>query len=381
MTVKYRICIYCDKWGSGGIESFLLNLLEHMNICLFEIDLVVSRIESEFYINRLEVLGVSLLVLSNSTSRLPKNRKLFRKLLKEQHYDIVYLNLFQALSLIYAKEAKRANVPLCIIHSHNNNLRKSFTKPLKLMLHFLAKHIYGGYGDLRFACSAQAGKFMFPFYRNWTWIPNGIDVSNFAFNSSMRAKLRKELNIEDRFVLGNIGRLCNQKNQTFLLDLVYALSKEREDVILLLVGEGEDQQVIKKKICSLYLERYVTLMGNRDDVSELYQAMDCFLLPSRFEGLGIVAVEAQAAGLPVLCAEGLPQEVRCSPNLHFLPINQGVGPWLSALSIPLERVQSAELVVKKGYDIYGIASAFENIWKSVDLNPKRKNKYEEDHSH
>lgn len=297
--MKKRICIYCDKWGSGGIEAFLLNVLEHMDVCQFEINLVVSQLESVFYLKRIEALGVTFRVLSNSVRKLRENHRLFREILEKQCYDVVYFNLFHALSLSYVKDAKTYGVPFCIVHSHNNGLRKSIGKPVKLAIHTVAKYLYGAYGDLNFACSAQAGAFLFLKEIPWKWIPNGIEVDRFSYNPAARMQLRKALALEGKLVLGNVGRLCYQKNQSFLLKLLAALLKEREDVALLLIGDGEDREMLQEKTRKLRLENAVTFLGNRSDVALLYQAMDVFLFPSHFEGLGIVAVEAQASGLPV----------------------------------------------------------------------------------
>lgn len=369
--MKKKICIYCDKWGSGGIESFLLNVLEHIDLSGLNVHIVVAKVESPFYLERVRALELPVHVLSGSARKLRTNHRMFRELIEREKFDAVYLNLFQALSLSYGKQAKKLGVPLCVVHSHNRGLRKSVGKPLKLLIHFFARRYYASYADVQLACSEQAARFMFLDETSWTWVPNGIDVSRFVRDSSCARELRERMNLTGKLVLGNVGRLCDQKNQMFLLEVVSQLRREGTDAVLLLIGEGEDRQKLEAEIASRHMQPYVRLLGNCGNVAELYQVMDWFLFPSRFEGLGIAAVEAQAAGLPVLCAAGLPEEVKCCESLQFLPIDRGVAPWINAIHTPIPNTACAQAVIDRGYQIEDVCQRYEKLWAECRCNPKR----------
>ena len=162
------------------------------------------------------------------------------------------------------------------------------------------------------ACSRPAAEFLFPAEllesRSWRFIPNGIDTRRFQFRPEVRTRVRQELGLGDSFVFGHGGRLCEQKNQAFLLEAFAKTAGRRPDSRLLLIGQGEDRSDLESRAEALNIADRVIFHGTSDRVPELLWAMDVFAFPSRFEGLGIVAVEAQAAGLPTVCAEAVPEE-------------------------------------------------------------------------
>ena len=330
--MKRRICIFCETWESGGIESFLCNTLLHMDRTGLEIDLVCAVLRPSVFTAPLEAAGVGFTELSGSLRDLRTNRRRFRRLLAERSYDAVHLNVYQGLSLYYARLAREAGVPVRIVHSHNAALRKSLLKPAKLLLHGAGRRLFCGEATDLWACSGDAARFMFPrgalVRRGWRFIPNGIDAERFRFRPDERDRVRRELGLEGRFVVGSVGRLCYQKNQELLLDAVAGAC--REDILLLLVGEGKDRAALEARAAGLGISGKVTFYGLSRRVEELYQAMDAFAFPSRFEGLGIAAVEAQAAGLPVLCSDRVPREACVCETVRRLPLKAPL--WSEALA-------------------------------------------------
>lgn len=366
---KRRACCFCEKWESGGIESFLHNVIKQMDLSRLEIDIVAAQICESVFTAELEKKGVRFYELSGSQRKLGQNHKLFKQLLKERQYDVVYLNIFQGLSLYYAYLAKKAGVPIRIAHSHNTALRQSGTRWLKLIVHNLAKRMLAKNATEYWACSRAAAEFMFPQSilekRQYEFIPNGIDIEKFRFDNEVRKKIRKDLEIEDKFVIGNVGRLCHQKNQEFLLEVFAKLQSERPESMLLLVGEGEMKANLQRQAESLGITDKVIFYGVTDTVEQLLLAMDLFVFPSRFEGLGIVAVEAQAAGLPVVCSDRVPDEAVVTDLVRKVDLSSSADVWADNIlhcQATIDRRVFNEQVRKSGFAVADVAGRIEKVY-------------------
>lgn len=364
---KKRVCIFCEEWGSGGIETFLLNVLSRVDRNRYALDIVATRLKSDAYSQRLKELGIELRVLPRSGPLGHMSFRAFSGALAEGRYDVAYFNLYQGLALGYVRAAERAGVPVRIVHSHNTDLRQSALRPMKLAVHDACKRLFGGCATGRLACSKAAAAFLFPesviSSGSWEMLPNGIRLERFAFDPRGRERMRRELGLTDELAVGCIGRLCYQKNQGFLLEAFAALRQSRPDVRLFLVGEGEDLEALKRKARELGVEGAVTFYGVTDRIPELLWAFDALAVPSVFEGLGIVAIEAQAAGLPVLCSDRVPQEVRVTGLVEHLPIDSAQR-WASALQATAGRREGDTLPALKaaGYDIQDVAKRLEAVW-------------------
>lgn len=360
-----RLCLFCEKWASGGIESFLFNLLTHMELDGLEVDLVTAQLCQSVFAQPLQGLGVRFVELAGDPRRLKENSRQFRALLRRRRYDVVHLNLFQGLSLSYAKLAADAGVPIRIAHSHNAALRKSPGRPLKLALHRWGRKRFAGYATHLWACSAPAARFLFGQDTPYTFIPNGVDTGRFRFDLQARAQVRQELGCGDKLVVGNVGRLCEQKNQDFLLDVFQEVRLRRGDSVLLLVGEGEARSKLEEKARALGLEDRVIFYGATDKVERLLWAMDVLAMPSRFEGLPVTGVEAQAAGLPCLFSDRITQECGLSAQAAFLPLEAGPQTWaeqLLGLATMADRAAGGDAVAATGFDIGRVAAQIRGTW-------------------
>ena len=366
-TDKRRVCCFCEKWESGGIESFLHNVIMEMDLSYLEIDIVAAQICESVFTAELKEKGVRFYELSGSQRKLWQNHKMFRQLLKERQYDVVHLNIFQGLSLYYAYLAKRYEIPVRIAHGHGAGLRQSKTKQLKLVLHSIAKRLLAENATEYLACSKLAAEFMFPkdVVGRYEFIPNGIDVEKFRFDNELREKVRKDLGIEDKLVIGNIGRLSNEKNQEYLLKVFAEVQSEMSDSALLLVGEGEMKADLQQQAEKLGIADKVILYGVTDKVEQLLWAMDVFAFPSRFEGLGIVVVEAQAAGLPVVCADNVPNEAVVSDLVQKVSLRSGVDSWVESIlhcQVDVDRLTVNEQVQKSGFAVADVADRIEKVY-------------------
>ena len=196
------------------------------------------------------------------------------------------------------------------------------------------------------ACSPEAGEFLFG-DRECYVVNNGLYVPKYEFSEETRNRIREELGVENKFVLGHIGRFAYQKNQEFLIYILKAVVEKGEDAVLLLVGEGENIDMVKSIAEDLNLADRVIFYGTTDYVNEVVQAMDCFVFPSRFEGLGIVAIEAQASGLSCVASTEVPAKIKISDKTTFLSLESDATEWASAvIERKITAKERANLVVE-----------------------------------
>ena len=199
----------------------------------------------------------------------------------------------------------------------------------------------------------------------YQFIPNGIDTERFRFRAEIRERVRRELGLDGKFVVGHVGRLCYQKNQSFLLDVFAKLIEQRSESVLLLVGEGEDRAMLEDRVRQFDLTERVIFYGASRHVEQLMWAMDVFAFPSRFEGLPLVGVEVQAAGLPVVCTDSnIPPEAGVTPSLIRIPLESGAAAWAAALlnAKTVSREEAARLVREAGFDVADVARQVERAY-------------------
>ena len=365
-----RLCVglFCETWGSGGIESFLLNVLPYVDRERFHIRIITVKLESDFYLQRLLKMGVELDCFSESNRSSHARFYTFYKMLHTNQYDVLHFHLFEGMALGYVQAAKAAGVPVRIVHSHNTDLRKSFFRPLKLAVHECAKFVFSDAATYRLACSRSAARFLFPaeddITGRWVYIPNGIRAEQFSFDADKRRVMRRELGIGSELVVGCIGRLCRQKNQRFLRRAFARLHEREPRSRLVLVGEGIDEQELRKLANSFGIWNAVTFYGVSQHIPELLWAFDVLAFPSLFEGLGIVAVEAQAACLPVVCSDYIPQEAAVTDLVRFLSLEAGEEGWADALlhAKCMKRRDMRQEIHQAGYAIESTAEKLQALW-------------------
>lgn len=353
-----KVCIYCEKWTRGGIETFLTETLKHMDRRNLKFHLAVASWQSDAFREELADMGVQVHILqgrkeAGAFGRTIGSLKPFWELLRKERFDVVHLNIFHGAALSLAFLARRAGTPAVIAHSHGAGLRRSRSARLKKIVHYICCLLFAETPTVRWAASAAAGKFLFPAAKDVKLIPNGVDTGRFLFSSGQREAVRRELGLMDAYVIGCVGRLENQKNQVFLLDVLAECVKVRPNTVLLLVGDGEDRGDLKQKVAELNVAQHVRFLGVSAHVPELMCAMDVLAVPSLSEGLGIAAIEGQASGLPVVCSTGVPEEVRITDAVSFLALQKGPEQWAEALLScrPLDRLGQNERVKNSRFQI------------------------------
>lgn len=318
----------------GGIESYLINYFRNINKSKIHFDFTNIYSNNLCFQDELEKNGAKVFRVSNYYRHPIKYIKETVKIIKENKYDIIHCNMNSAAMLYPLVAAKIAGAKVIISHSHNSSSDKGI---LKTLLHNINKLFIPFFANYYFACSNLAGKWFFSNKirksSRFFVINNGIGVKKYQFNSSIRTKKRKELGIYDKtIVIGHVGRFNKQKNHEKLIDIFLKYKRKNEDTKLLLVGIGPLMDDIKNKVKNLGIEEDVFFLGQRNDVHELMQAMDVFILPSLYEGLGIVLIEAQSAGLPCICTDVIPYEAKVSDNFYQYSLSDSLDNWIENIS-------------------------------------------------
>lgn len=327
MNKRIKVLQFPVANSKGGITQYVLQNWKFIDKSKFQFDFATMS-KSLSFAEDLEREGCKIFYIScYAEENKEQFIREFRKILLEGNYDVVHLHTKQWKSFYVEELAKEANVKKIIVHAHNTGidaidvaLREKEVDLHNRMLNLLTEDIATHF----WACSKRAADFLFADKIDQKKIKimcNAIDLEYFKYKESVRTKLRDELNINNKFVIGHVGRFAYQKNHDFLIDVFSHVCNQNENAVLLLVGEGELEETICQKVNKLQLNDKVIFMGWRKDVHDILQAMDIFVLPSKFEGLPIVAVEAQAAGLKCLCSDTITNEVKITKRLELLPLN------------------------------------------------------------
>ena len=303
-----RILQCVNDMHRAGLETMLMNYYRNIDREKIQFDFLTHRPQRSDYDDEIESLGGKIYYAPRLyPQNYPKYFKWMKQFFSEHpEYKIIHSHI-DAMSYLPLKAAKKANIPVRIAHSHNTAIDRDFKYLLKTYFRFKLPKVANYYC----ACGKEAGEFLFP-GKEYMYVPNAIEIDRFLFNENVRMKKRRELGIKDEIVIGHIGRMSYQKNHKYLIDVFAEILKKRNDSILLLIGVGEKLDDIKKYVEKLGLSEQVRFLGNRADVDELYQAMDVFVMPSLFEGLPVVGVEAQFSGLSCIFSD------QVQSNVYFI---------------------------------------------------------------
>lgn len=376
MKKKVLIVINGD-FGTGGQGVAFWNWYKELDLSKLQIDFYCRKKPEDKYIQQIEKNNGKCFTMNEIRCRskiLQKSKILLdlRNILKKEKYYYLHLNSEYAFNALQYYIISHRYIKKIILHSHNSSIRNAGA--LKKIMHYFSRLFLKGRKCVFLACSNAAAKCLCPkdVYekREYTIIRNGIETERFIYNEKIRKKVRKELRLDNCFVVGHVGRFVYQKNHMFLIDIFYQIHLKDPCAMLLLVGNGDWKEdltnIIKDKVQQLGLQDHVIFYGNTDRVNELYQAMDCFVFPSRFEGFGIVALEAQAAGLRVFCSDMVPPETKVTELLEYIPLTLSAEIWanriLSYKNESKKRKNMIEKIINSGYDVKASARGLEEIY-------------------
>lgn len=326
MTEPIRVAHVMGKMVGGGLEQVVMNYYRHIDRSRVQFDLVVDSDSTLVPREEVESLGGRVFIVPPYQHVLAYQRAL-TDLFREQGWQIVHSHE-NALSVFPLRAAKRAGVPVRIAHSHSTSGKG---EPLRNAAKRALRRLSNVYPTHRMACSRAAGEWLFGKGADFEVVYNAVDLSAFAFDAGARREARAGLGVpEGALVVGHVGRFAAQKNHAFLLDAFAGAARRRPDAVLALAGDGPLRPEMERRAGELGLSGRVLFLGQRGDVGRLYQAFDVFCLPSLYEGLGMVAVEAQRAGLPCLLSDRITREVDVTGTVRFLPVDDPSA-WADAL--------------------------------------------------
>lgn len=330
MEQPIRVAQVLNRMDSGGVEAVVMNYYRHIDRKQVQFDFYFAKDSVFPQREELEKMGAGIYPIPSYTKVFSYHRVLHHAF-KRGNYQIVHAHL-STMSVFPLFAAWRAGIPVRICHNHST---AHWGEGKKTLLKYLLRPFAKVFATDYFACGEKAGRWMYGnrcFERGHVHVmPNAIDTKKFAYDEEAKRCLRAELGIpQDAFVLGHVGRFMYQKNHAFLLRVFQRLLSSRQDAWLLLIGEGERMKLIRSEVEKMGIEGKVRFTGTRSDVAKLYSAMDVFCLPSFYEGLPVVALEAQANGLPCLFSDRMTKEVVLTPGARQLSI-ENPEPWVKAV--------------------------------------------------
>lgn len=340
--------------AGGGVEAVIMNYYEHIDRTKVQFDFIVHNDNKIDITQKVEAMGGKVYKVTPYY----KNPIAFMwdiyKVIKRHHYRIVHSNM-NTLSAFSLFAAWAAGAPVRILHNHSTSSPGETKRNImKFMLRPFARLFANHY----LACSRLAGEWMYGRKMmdsgKVTIVNNAIDLKKYAFNPQKRNLLRKELGLADEFVIGHVGRFMFQKNHEFLIDVFAEAYKKDPHMALLLVGDGPLRPAMEEKVRKLGLTDHVKFLGLRNNVQDFYHVMDILVLPSHYEGLPVVGVEAQANGLPCLFSTKVTKETRLTHSAQFLDLEAGASMWAEEIiSIKCERNKKAgDELRQAGFEIY-----------------------------
>lgn len=365
-----KVLHYVSIMDRAGQETFIMNLYRNINRDEIQFGFLCSENRHGDYDDEIHSLGgeINHVLLNRKQGKLRHidNYFILKNELKKysSDYDVFHIHNHHAFdSYMVARAALKAGFKKVIVHSHSSSAEEH------VKLHELFKKPLSNLNITKLACSDSAGEWMFS-TNDYILMRNGIDVNKFAFSEKDREQYRKELNISDKFVIGHIGRFMYVKNHKFLVKLFAEYKKVNENACLMLVGGGEDFDKIKELVFSLGISDDVLFLGVREDTPQLYCAMDMFILPSHFEGLGIVAIEAQNNGLCCLISDTVSNQAEITNNVLWAGLNEPMSKWIKQIedirnrADKNDRTMYCEQIRNAGYDIHETCVNMSRIYKN-----------------
>ena len=370
-----RVLQVFTTMGRGGAESMIMNYYRNIDRTKVQFDFLVHRQERAAFDDEIEQMGG---VIYRMPAINPINPKKYYKTLRtffktHNTYRIVHshLNTFSTFPLKIAEEFK---IPTRIAHAHiamdpitlKNTLKSipNTIEALKKVVKLYVKRTIHKHTTHSFACGKKAGNWLYGKKAEFHIMNNAISAHNFAYDIDKETELKEEFKIQDKIVLGHIGRFTHQKNHSFLIDVLADVLVSNKNYVLVLIGDGPLMQNSIEQAKKLHIFEQILFLGLKTNISELIQMIDVFVFPSLYEGLPVTLVEAQAAGLKILASNNITEEVKLTEDIQFLPITEGTAPWVNALLElgSITKNKNYDKIVAGNYDIINNSNEIQNFY-------------------
>lgn len=351
MSIPYRVLQVVTVMNQGGAETMLMNHYRVLDRSKVQFDFLVCRKERGFFDDEIENLGGR--IFRTIPIRPWHYLKFFNWVddffAEHAHEYVAVHSHIQENSGFVFKYAQKHGIRICIAHSHIAFRGVDCKMPFRKFAHYFQLK----YSTYNLSCGLEAGKYLFS-HRHFELFNNAIDANKYKVDLVVRNRIRKELSIENRVVLGSVARITWQKNHSFMLDVMSELVKRCPEALLVIVGSGDKTPEVLQKIEQLKLKDHVLMLGNRANVYELLQAFDVFFMPSLFEGLPVSVIEAQAAGLQCILSDTIDRTTDVTGNVHFVPLSASLNIWCEQILAvcQLAHMNTYQSIVKAGYDVH-----------------------------
>ena len=352
----------------GGSQSMVMNIYRSIDRNKVQFDFIIDHTDKDDYKDEIKRLGGKIYILPTFKGKnIMEVCKAWNDFFKKHHeYKVIHTHS-RSYASIYLPIAKKHGL-ITIAHSHSTSNGRGLTSIIKNAMQLPIRY----QADYMFACSKKAGEWLFGKKaigsKQFRVLPNAIDSYKFKYDLKKRDLIRKELGISNEFVLGHVGRLSTPKNHIFLLSIFSEYIKNNPDVRLLLIGDGELEQEIKAEAKKRKIENKIYFLGAKLNASDYYQAMDCFVFPSLWEGLGIAVIEAQAADLPVVCSNNVPQETKVTEIIKFISLDCPINVWckeIQSFEGRIRQIDRTKEIRKAGYDITETSKWLEDFYLKI----------------
>lgn len=371
----------------GGVESFLLQYHSHMNMDIVQCDYLFccnntfeKYQDNPIFINSKIIALNDLKTTNNTFFNYIRMVKDINKFLIKNKYNIIHINTSNIfLQFICAVFVKRTCVK--IAHSHSSRIvvinpgfKQTIKNILKNLVTPICQYFIRNNNDYLLACSKLAGIALFGRKgldtNKFRIVKNAIKMDAYLYNEETRNILREKYNIiEKNIIYGTVGRLAESKNLLFLIDIFNKLHLKNPNSLLWIIGDGPMRTSIEKYVKKRSLDNVVFLLGEHDNVADYLQAMDCFIFPTVYEGLGIVAIEAQAASLITVVSDAVPEEAKITELCYTIPLSDNAESWAKQISTIMEtapvRREMSDKIIQAGYDINSAAKELEMFYLGI----------------
>lgn len=363
-----RVLNVVGTMDTGGAETFIMNLYRNMDREKVQFDFLChNRIEAK-YTDEIRSMGGKMFMVNGITHGgfLKYEKSLYKFFKEHPEYKTVHSHN-DLLSGVILTQAKKAGVKNRYSHSHSTYKMSSFFSKIYA---FILKLFFVGSVTHAFACADAAGTalYMGKNKKKFEVISNGVDTSRFVFTKEKRVKILKELGLEDKIVIGHVGRFVEAKNHKFLIEIFSEISKIDDNVRLVLVGEGKLKADTEKQVKELGLTEKVIFLGSRSDINEILSAFDLLLFPSLYEGLSVAMVEAQTSGVPILASDTVSSEVAITDRVKQISLEKRPKEWaensleMIKANENINREQYARKVTEAGFDIRETAKKLQEFY-------------------
>lgn len=381
----YKILTFGMTDNYGGVESVIMNYYRNFDHTKISMDFLVTTSSKIAYSSEIKEYNGKIFSIPSRHNSLLAYYQSLKKFFEihAKEYDCFWVNMNNLVNIDYLKLAKRYGVKRIIIHAHNTQLMETGLEGnVKKIFHEYNRKQIKKYATDFWACSKEAA---FWFYEKSILpqvhiIKNALSEENYFYKEVDRKNIRKQYNLKNATIIGNIGRLNYQKNQTFLLNVFKEYLRMDNNAKLLLIGRGEEEEKLREKAKKLNISSHVIFLGMKKDITAWYSAFDIFVFPSHFEGLGLVLLEAQANGVPVLATKDtIPVEVKVNKNLEFISLSKSSKYWAEKIKEYVDnstRIKDKKIITKNfqknNYDIKLEAKKVEKLFLNNLQTSKEK---------